>query len=145
MSIVERFENAIQEEITGTGITFTNLLDDILHEKCESKDLETLAVYIQKRFFSLEIKQRISVLFLLGKINPERAHFVARQDLANAHDRVRVCASYLQQIIISIDDSEHFLRSLSAIEVEKALRISYALINDLEIIEGDFMPPAKGK
>ena len=46
---------------------------------------------------------------------------------------------------MSIDDSEHFLRSLSAIEVEKALRISHALINDLEIIEGDFMPQLKGK
>ena len=90
MLIAQRFENAIQEEITGIGITFANLLGDILHEKCESKDLETLAAHIEKRFFSLEIKQRISVLFLLGKINPERAHFVARQDFESAHDRVRV-------------------------------------------------------
>jgi hypothetical protein len=145
VKIIEQFENELLSDISDVSGVNTDLLTDVIDGKCSPEELVDLADHIEKRFFDIEIWRRCSVLFLLSKINSERAYIVARKDLENVYHKTRACTAYLGQVITSIDSFEHFICSLGAMEIEKTLRIAYALVNKLEISDGDFQPPLQRK
>lgn len=141
MKITKRFENEFQREGIRASEGASNLVADVVDGIYPDNELVELASHIEKIYFDLDFWKRSTVLFLLGRIDENRACILAKRDLENAYDKTRVCAGYLNQIIVSIDSTEHFIDSLNAMEVEKALRIAYALVNKREVLDGDLRAP----
>ncbi|WP_156362917.1 hypothetical protein [Xylophilus sp. Leaf220] len=143
MDLITTFESAFRNEIAGKTSEFTMLLEGVINREFAEQDLAGLAKHIETNFFKFDVTQRSSAFFLLMKADRQRAYLVAKKALQETYETTRTMAGHLHSLLVSIDDFEHFLRASSCLEVEKNLRIAYALINDIEIIDGDFNPSAR--
>ena len=142
MNLIKDFDSAFKKETTGSTSEFTLILENVLRGKYLAHESQLLAKHIENIFFDIEITQRNSVLFLLNKLDQDIAYSIAKKELETAYNATRNIGSYLLNVLTSIDNNEHFLRSSGAMDIEKNLRIAYALINNIQLIDGDFNPHA---
>lgn len=150
MDILAKYERAILAEEKNAALAeefksseFSDLVENIYEGKYDEYELNRLTKYIEVDYFKLSTQKRRSALCLLRRVNRDSSYALAKQDLEKSYKKFKIASSHLHEIILAIDDSEHFIRSLGAMDTEKMFRIAYALINKLEIIDGDFKPPLK--
>lgn len=125
MDLLSRFESLHLGLKDGEQDQVSGFIADVIAGKSDSSQLEILANRISQIFFELDVRYRIAFLYLLGHIDPMRASVLAKQDIDNAYEQVRLHAGYLHQVLVSIDNVEPFVDGLSAMEVEKALALAF--------------------
>ena len=107
-------------------------LDDFLRieagEDFVIEELPSVVHRITEVFADVDVTVRGDFLYFLGRVAPETACSLAKRDIDCAYEGVRIYTGYLHQVLISIDNLEHFIDSLSVMETDKALRLAHGLI-----------------
>jgi hypothetical protein len=129
LSILNEFESALLHLENGTDKPLADFLRVAFDADHSQEELAPLVARIVEVFADVKVSVRVSFLYFLGHVDPDAAYLLATRDIESAYDNVRLHASYLHQILISIDNLEHFIDHLSAMETEKALRLAYHLIH----------------
>jgi hypothetical protein len=119
-------------------------VNDALSSEMAESERGQLVERLERDFIQLNAESKTGLLYLLGKLNPENAAGLAKKHIEQAYREVRRDAGFLHQILICIDNEEPFLAAgLSAMDVDKSLRLAYAIVNNIEIKNGDFRPDQK--
>ena len=150
MQLLEKYKHGILAEEENATLSeefrsseFSDLMENINQGKYEEHELNVLEKSIQADYFKLSVSQRRSALCLLRRVNKDSSYALAKQDLDTSFRQFKTASAHLYEVILAIDDSELFIRSIDSRDTEKMYRIAYALINKLEITDGDFKPPLK--
>jgi hypothetical protein len=141
--LIRRFDLLICNS-AGQGNETSAFVNDALSSEMTANERSQLAERVVRDFDLLNADSKTGLLYLLGKLNPESAAVLAKKHIEQAYREVRRDAGYLHQILISIDNEEPFLATgLSTMDVDKSLRLAYAIVNKIEIANGDFRSDQK--
>lgn len=109
----------------------------IEQDKYTKEEKDRLALEISRLYPTIQdVSFKGSLLFLLSKIDQERAHAIALNDLKVAYEGMRSQSGYLFQILICIDNVDRVIDGgLSIMEIENMMKISYELLERQKLIK----------
>jgi len=142
MNWVLKTEALISQLLNGDVELFNQLADAVWFNRTLDDDSrEALARAIADKFDSIkDVDTKSNLLRLMGWANSELACSVALNNLENGASEAVRHSQYLYEslLVIARERSDVFDRyTLSSIGIEKNLRLSFALLRNKPIIEGD--------
>lgn len=138
----EEAEIIISQLLSGNDKPFGEMADAVwFNRTLDDNSRLALADSLAKKIDQIkDLRVKASILRLIGRADSELAYTIALHNLENTASEAVIHAQYLYDSMLVIA-SERFdifkSYSLSSREISKNLRLSFALLRDKPIVDGD--------